>query len=222
MVRRGILYSLIGAFMLSMPVFVLHAQSQKEWRETESKQATIPKNTTPHYEGVTPGSGNNLPKVEELKTKPGTWVTWPGFRMLSNGASQIFLQTTGSVKYDLVEQKMKLILKMKDASVHLSNNRNPLVTTHFNTPVRRTYLKRKKRAGVELIVEFKQPCTYQISQRFDADEYHYLFIDFAAGAYPVEDSTSSRPSYEGYGTRADESDDESPSPDDESETFTNP
>lgn len=222
MAPRGILYALIGTLLLSMPVFMLHAQSQKEWRQTENKTTTSPKIVTPHYDGVTPGSGNNLPKVEELKNKPGTWVTWPGFRMLTSGASQVFLQTTGSVKYSLIEQKTKLIVKLKDASVHLSNNRNPLVTTHFNTPVRRAYLKKKRRAGVELVIELKQPCTCQITQSFEGDDYHYLFIDFPAGTYPVEESASARPSFEGYGSRGGESEDESLAPDDQDQTNTNP
>ena len=56
-------------------------QSVEEWRATEEGE-DIPKETVDqNYEGVTPGSGNTLPRVEELRGKPGTWVTWPGFIM---------------------------------------------------------------------------------------------------------------------------------------------
>lgn len=167
------------------------AQSPEEWRQTEDgEKKTVPK-LQQSYHGVTPGSGNPLPRVEELKGKEGTWVVWPGFFIRSDGGSRVFLQTTVSVEYRLIDKGDKLSLELKDAHIFLSNNRNPLVTTHFNTPLMRAYLKEGK-GGTELILELKIKQTPTITQSVDDDGYHYMFIDFPPGKYPIVNSKANQ------------------------------
>jgi len=135
------------------------------------------------YHGVTPGSGNNLPKVEELRYKNGAWVTWPGFLMLEDGSSRLFLQTTGPLKIKTLEKKGELHIVLKKTKIYLSNNKNPLVTKFFNTPIETARLKKSGKNAV-LIVTWKEKTPYKLSQTTDEDGYHYIFIDFPQGEYP--------------------------------------
>ena len=122
------------------------AQTPQEWREAdEGSQHEGGLILEQVYHGVLPGTGNTLPRVEELRTKTGTWVTWPGFFMLPSGGSRIFIQTTSRLDYNRKDKKRTLVLHFDDASVFLDNNRNPLVTIHFNTPVRSAFLKKRRK-----------------------------------------------------------------------------
>lgn len=151
-------------------------------QEEDGPSEDRPRSEAGQYHGVKPGSGNNLPKVAELKNKKGTWVTWPGFTMTPSGGSQVFLQTTGRVEPTLKSHKNQLEISIKRAKVFLSNNQNPLITTHFNTPLKRAYIK-KRGTGLELILELKEKATPKMRQEKDPDGYHYLFLDFPAGQY---------------------------------------
>jgi len=173
------------------------AQSQSEWREaTERPQPNLVLNES--YHGTTPGGGNTLPRVEELKGKDGNWITWPGFIMRPDGGSRVFVQTTKPLEYSRSDKKRRLSLSFREAGVHLNNNRNPLVTVHFNTPLRRAFLKRTGKA-VELVMELKVEAQATITQFADSDGYHYLFVDYPAGQYPVGGDWGARPSFQGFG-----------------------
>ena len=199
--RTQLLISVIfAAIFLFANSSAARAQSREDWRATEEGAHTNPNAPLQQsYHGVTPGSGNNLPRVEALKGKPGTWVTWPGFLMRSDGGSRIFIQTTGSVSYRIKRKKNQVILILKKAKVHLSNNRNPLVTTHFNTPLKRAYIKRSRK-GLDLVMNLKVKASPQISQTTDPDGYHYLFVDFSPGDYPKIEDVEGRPNFSGYDT----------------------
>jgi hypothetical protein len=191
------------AVMLFKTADSANAQTVDEWRATEGEQPKSEQKTPGGYAGVTPGKGNNLPRVEELRGKPGTWVTWPGFMMLSNGGSRLFLQTTADIDYKIINNGRKLVLKLNNTKVYLSNNRNPLITTHFNTPIKQAYIK-KKGKGLELHVLLKKDVKGEISQNTDQDGYQYLFIDYPAGDYlqnvtkPTESSSEAPPASDLY------------------------
>ncbi|MBN2530937.1 MAG: hypothetical protein JXR76_31410 [Deltaproteobacteria bacterium] len=174
------------------------AQSQDEWRQaTENTAPRLQLNQS--YAGTKPGEGNKLPQVTELKEKKGLWITWPGFMMTDDGGSRVFLQTTGPLKYKTKTQKKKIVLTFKKTRIHLSNNRNPLVTSHFNTPVSRINLKRRGKNS-ELILNLKTESTPNISQMTDADGYNYLFVDFPQGQYPIQnEQPGNRPSFSSNG-----------------------
>lgn len=144
------------------------------------------------YPGVKPGTGNTLPKVTELKNKEGTWVTWPGFSMTEDGGSQIFLQTTGPLAHKMESKKRVIRIKIKRAKIFLKNNRNPLVTTYFNTPIKSAHLK-KRGKGVELIVELKESATPTVRQTTGEDGYYYMFLDFPPGQYETEKALPKKP-----------------------------
>jgi hypothetical protein len=192
--------SILIVGVLTAMAAVVQAQSREDWRATEDGEKAPPVSLQQSYHGVVPGSGNNLPRVEELRNKPGTWVTWPGFTMRPDGGSRVFLQTTVALLFDIDEKKKRVTLRFNEARVHLSNNRNPLVTTHFNTPMSRVYLK-KRRKTLDLILELKVDATPEISQMTDQDGYHYLFVDFPPGTYPKSEGPTARPSYQQAGTQ---------------------
>jgi len=201
---RSIGHALLAAAAAIVCATALHAQTVEDWRATE-KGAEKPKpKPEQSYHGVTPGSGNSLPRVEELKNRPGTWVTWPGFTMKKDGGSRVFLQTTLTLEYAVDKTTRpaakKLVLDLKEAQVYTSNNHNPLVTTYFNTPVRRVYLKKKGKT-LNLIIELRVKKEPEISQKTDEDGYHYLFIDFPKGDYAEANPKDARPALEGYGKR---------------------
>jgi hypothetical protein len=159
------------------------AQTQDEWREAKEGEAAPPPLVLEQsYHGTVPGLGNQLPRVEEVKGQPGNWITWPGFLMRPDGGSRLFVQTTRELAFEKVEKKGRVQLQFKDARVHLDNNRNPLVTVNFNTPLKTAFLKRRVKR-VDLVMELKEPAQLVITQHVDADGYCYLFVDFPPGKY---------------------------------------
>ena len=167
------------------------AQSPTEWRDASGKESTKELTLNQKYQGTTPGKGNTLPKVEEIKAKTdGNWITWPGFVMNKNGTSRLFIQTTSPISYKKTKKANRVSLSFTKTKIFLSNNRNPLVTVHFNTPMKRAYLRYKKKAA-ELIIELKTSVTFNIHQVSYDDGYHYLFVDFPSGDYPTKEDTKS-------------------------------
>jgi hypothetical protein len=195
--RRRLGIIALTVLVITLGLITAAAQTHKNWSETKTPDDNTAMKLEQGYAGVKPGSGNNLPRVEELKDKPGTWVTWPGFLLMPDGTSRLFLQTTVPVAYSIDERDKKISLKLKDAKVHLRNNRNPLVTVHFNTPLNRAYLK-KNRKSLDLVMELRQSVMPRISQTVDHDGYHYLFVDFPPGSYPS--AANPNPLFREYGT----------------------
>jgi len=221
--RQWHIFWVIALGLLSVSLTKVYAQAQKEWRATEEGTTTKIKVNT-DYAGTKPGSGNNLPRVEELKSKSGIWVTWPGFTMMPDGSSRLFIQTTVKVKYKLVKKNKQIQIKLKNAKVYLSNNRNPLVTTHFNTPLNRAYLKKQRKKSVDLIMKLRKKTSPKISQTVDSDGFYYLFIDFPKGDYKVEkteETSSGNLSFSGHGTR-EETTNAKGTPDTSEDTTTQP
>lgn len=164
---------------------IASAQTKEQWRATEkgtSSQSNSPQDSN-QYSGVIPGQGNNLPRVAELNQKSGVWVTWPGFSMLPDGTSQLFLQTTSSLTYTTKKSGNIFIINLGKVSVYLGNNRNPLVTTHFKTPLKRAYFKTKKKK-LSLILEMKNDVQPELLQQSQQDGYNYLLVKFPAWTNP--------------------------------------
>jgi hypothetical protein len=191
--------SIVMATLLSLPVAGLVYAQSEQWRQASEQKPEL--TISQKYNGTKPGTGNTLPKIEEIKNKDGAWITWPGFTMTETGGSRIFLQTTKSLKYKKKTTKKKIVITFTDTNIFLSNNSNPLVTTHFNTPVRKAYLKKRGKKKVELIVELKSKATADLTivQTEVSDGYNYVFLDFAKGDFAKPTVTSPRPSFSGGG-----------------------
>jgi hypothetical protein len=182
--RRKVLMPFVAMFVC-VSAHQSYCQTRQEWRQTESAADDSPQ-VSKRYNGVTPGSGNTLPEIESLLKKSGAWVTWPGFTTAPDGGTRLFLQTTHELDYKVQQKKDgTIVIDLNKTRVYLGNNRNPLVTTHFNTPLRRAYLKQRRSAST-LVLEMKVTATPAISQITNADGFSYLFVDFPPGDYPVE------------------------------------
>jgi hypothetical protein len=59
----------------------------------------------------------------------------PGFETLGDGSTRLFVQLTKPVAYDTKTGRTAITYVLKGARIDRRNNRNPLVTVHFNTPV---------------------------------------------------------------------------------------
>ena len=134
------------------------------------------------YRGVVPGAARQPPRARRLAKTRHTFVTWPGFEMGSAG-SRIFVQTTRPVTYRRADEPNRIVLVLEDTRIHLRNNRNPLVTEHFNTPVSRAFLRRQRRDTL-LVIEMKVNVEPSIRQTVEG-EYHFLFVEFPSGSYPT-------------------------------------
>ena len=92
---------------LTAIIHLAYAQSVDDWRKATQNSGAEFK-LVQSYNGTTPGAGNKLPKVEELKSLDGSYITWPGFMMNQDGSSRIFLQTTRPLEYKEKKNKNKM------------------------------------------------------------------------------------------------------------------
>jgi hypothetical protein len=118
------------------------------------------------------------------KARPDAAVaTFPGFRLLPDGRSRIYVELTRSVSVDERRADGMLIYVIHDARVPVRNNRNALITTHFATPVGRARLLKAGR-DVELIIDLRKNAS--ATQKVVAGENGgaRLEVDFPAGDYP--------------------------------------
>ncbi len=59
----------------------------------------------------------------------------PGFRMMPDGSSKIFLQIHGSPSVKQIATRGGVTYVLSDCRVPMNNNRRPLMTQYFNTPI---------------------------------------------------------------------------------------
>lgn len=78
-------------------------------------------------------------------------ATFPGFRMLGDGSSQIWVHVSKKVAVTAAATSFVLV----GAQVAVRNNTNALVTEYFDTPLARAKLKRDA-AGAQLVLELRE------------------------------------------------------------------
>jgi len=125
--------------------------------------APAPEPAQPAKPGVTGGySWTDKPVAKRrraprpLKLNPNApLATYPGFRMLQDGSSRVSLRVTRSVDVGVHRAPGSVTYVLPGVQVGVRNNTNPLVTTHFNTPLARARLVRGK-AGAELVLELRE------------------------------------------------------------------
>ena len=130
----------------------------------------------------------------EAKPRPDAAVaTFPGFRLLPDGRSRIYVELSKSVTVDEHKTDQALTFTLHDAQVLVKNNKNPLITTHFATPVSRARLVP---AGVDLnlVLDLRkaQVATHQVVPGDNGSA--RLEIDFPACDYPLEPGRFEPPS----------------------------
>ncbi len=75
-----------------------------------------------------------------VRTYPYPVATLPGFEMLPDGGSRLFVEISRAVNVEERRTERVLTYILKGARVVYRNNENSLVTVHFNTPVTRARL----------------------------------------------------------------------------------
>jgi hypothetical protein len=110
-------------------------------------------------------------------------ATFPGFRALPDGRTQVFVELSRSVAVKEKRDGATLTYILRGARIVVRNNTNPLITTHFSTPVDRARLVR---AGEDLdfVVDLRADAgpTYEIVATEEGAA--RLEVTFPAGDYP--------------------------------------
>jgi hypothetical protein len=130
------------------------------------------------------GSKEGRPAARRRSPRADAAVaTFPGFRLLPDGRSRIYVELSKSVSIDERRADGVLTYVIHDARVPVRNNRNSLITTHFATPVGRARLL-SAGADVELIIDLRQPASPSQKIVNGDNGGVRLEVDFPAGDYP--------------------------------------
>jgi len=102
-------------------------------------------------------------------------LTWIGFQMSANG-SRIFVKTREEAEYTIKEKDDKtLVLEIYNTDIPKKNNRRPLDTSYFNSPV--AYISPQLENGpmkvVKIEIKLKQRVPFITKQEANA-----LYVDF--------------------------------------------
>jgi hypothetical protein len=111
-------------------------------------------------------------------------ATFPGFRLLPGGGSRIYVEITKNVGVEERRVNGAIVYTLRGAQVLSRNNKNPLITTHFATPVARARLV-PSGTDVDLVIDLRKaaPATHQVVAGDNATA--RLEIDFPPGDYPL-------------------------------------
>ena len=140
------------------------------------------------YAGLTPGgAGARIPGLSRRETgRAGqrAVVAWPGFQMTPNG-SRVFVATTRAVTVSGPQHTPgRYTYVLGAAYIPLSNNRRPLDTSAFETPIDRAYVRQHGR-DAELVIETRSDSAPQMTQQnASGNGLSYLFFDFGRWTPP--------------------------------------
>jgi hypothetical protein len=106
-------------------------------------------------------------------------VTFAGFHVFDDGTSRIFVKITKDVPVEAKRQGKQVDFLLRGAKVVVKNNKNPLITKEFVSPVMVARLVSEKE-GVVLRVELREAVTptHRVSRHPDGSV--TLHIDFPA------------------------------------------
>ncbi|HEX7664475.1 MAG TPA: hypothetical protein VF407_08195 [Polyangiaceae bacterium] len=114
-------------------------------------------------------------------------ATLPGFEMLPEGGSRLFVELTKTITVDERAVAGGVTYVLKGAHIAKRNNENALVTVHFNTPVTRARLL-PSGGDLHFVVELRQNVkpTWKLVPAKDGAS--VLQIDFPSGTYLPNDA----------------------------------
>ena len=109
-----------------------------------------------------------------------------GFETLPDGSTRVFVELSKPAAYDAKVARLGLIYVLKDTHVDRRNNRNPLVTVHFNTPVTSARLTPHGR-DLWLVIDLRASVQPAATMGTGKDGEAVLRLDFPKGSYlPAE------------------------------------
>jgi hypothetical protein len=134
------------------------------------------------YEGVVPGS-DVIPDKIAAAPGQGSLVTWPGFQMLPNGGSRVFVQTSVEVIPELKRDagdNWQLVLPMMAIP---SGNARLLLDTHFfNTPVK-SVRALARAGGVVVLLDMRAKLKPIVRTERAANGYFFTYLEFPPGNF---------------------------------------
>jgi hypothetical protein len=112
---------------------------------------------------------------------PAIVATFPGFEILPDGGSRVFVELTRNTTVTEKREARLLTYVLHGAQVRIYNNEHALVTVHFNTPVSRARIY-PVHGDVVLSIELRAdaPSTYRMVEGGDGST---LQVDFPKGSF---------------------------------------
>jgi len=160
--------------------------------------ATVPPGPAPNT-GYTYGTTRKSSDPSAVTSHPhvrahahhasGPVATLPGFELLPEGGSRLFVQMTANVQVAEKPVAGGITYVLKGAHILKRNNENALVTVHFNTPVTRARLL-PVGGDLHFVVELRQNVkpTWKLVPAKDGAT--VLQIDFPGGDYLPHDASA--------------------------------
>lgn len=134
-----------------------------------------------NYVGVVPGSDvtpENLPAAPGA----GALVTWPGFQMMPDGSSRVFIQTSAEVTPELKRDAAGVQVFLPRVALPPGNQRLALDTHFFNTPVD-TVRAVARGQGVVVLLAMRAKIQPTVRTERAASGYFFTYIEFPPGNY---------------------------------------
>jgi hypothetical protein len=134
------------------------------------------------YTGVTPGS-DVLPEGIAAAPGQGALVTWPGFQMLAEGGSRVFVQTSTEVTPELKRDGLDgWSLTLPGVKLPEGNARRPLDTHYFNTPVKAVRALHRGK-GVAVLLDMRAKLTPTVRTERASNGYFFVYLEFPPGNF---------------------------------------
>ncbi len=119
-------------------------------------------------------------------------VEAPSFEMLADGRSRVMLPVSARTDVGRREKKRRVTFVVERAQVGVANNLNPLVTTHFSTPLTRARLTRQK-SSVSLELELRREVAVTHEVKANPDGSMLLIVTLPALAVKATQQTVTPP-----------------------------
>ena len=162
-------------------VMVLLASTTAPAYAQQSGGSAVTSNTSA-YPGVRLGTPNPPPRATGLRDSRHRWVTWPGMEIRPGSGGRFFVQVTGPVETETHREDGRVVVLLRRSRIHLANNRHPLESRFFNTPVNRAWLERRGR-DVAFVLDLRADVMPQVVVQEGADGYRFVVVSFAGGDY---------------------------------------
>ena len=180
-VRRGVSMCIVGGILAWAGL--VSAQEQADASPAETQSAAPPAAPTAAQEEASDGTvggyswgstpiatagtktvRRQAPRVAKKYDRDTPIATYPGFQLLPDGTSLVWVTVSREVPVRVERAGRRATYLLDGAHIQIWNNTNPLVTTHFKTPVASARL-RPGEAGARLVIELRENVEpeYQVS-----------------------------------------------------------
>ncbi len=125
------------------------------------------------------------PHAQVVRSGPS--ASFPAFAAADGGGSRLSVQLSAPVQVEELRAAGSITYVLKGAHVRRHNDTHPLVTVHFNTPVREAHLVMRG-ADLHLVVELRAPSTPSFKVSPGQGGAATLEIDFPKGEFLPPDA----------------------------------